>query len=159
PGHVLGGVLDPTMTVAASRPSDAWVRGLSLVGALAVWQGVAAVADPSLLPGPVVVLARMWRALVAGELLYHLAVTFGCVTGSFVLAMAMGTGLGVLMGRHRGVDLSLDGALILGLNIPALVTAIVCYIWLGLGEVAAVTAVALNKIPTVVVTLREGARA
>ena len=49
-------------------------------------------------------------------------------------------------------------ALILGLNIPALVTAIVCYIWLGLGEVAAVTAVALNKIPTVVVMLREGAR-
>jgi NitT/TauT family transport system permease protein len=57
------------------------------------------------------------------------------------------------------VDASLDGALILGLNIPALVTAIVCYIWLGLGEVAAVTAVALNKIPTVVVMLREGARA
>jgi NitT/TauT family transport system permease protein len=101
----------------------------------------------------------MWRALVAGELLYHLAVTLGRVAVSFVLAMTLGTALGVLMGRHPAVDLSLDGALILGLNIPALVTAIVCYIWLGLGEVAAVTAVALNKIPTVVVLLREGARA
>jgi NitT/TauT family transport system permease protein len=49
--------------------------------------------------------------------------------------------------------------LVLGLNIPALVTIILCYIWFGLTEAAAVTAVALNKIPTVVVTVREGARA
>ncbi len=49
--------------------------------------------------------------------------------------------------------------MILSLNIPALVTIILCYIWLGLGETAAVLAVALNKIPMVVVTLREGARA
>ncbi len=147
------------MTVTAPRPSDAWVRGLSLVGTLAVWQAAATFADQSLLPTPAVVLERMWRMLVAGELLYHLAVTLGRVAVSFVLAMALGTALGMLMGRHRSVDISLDGALILGLNIPALVTAIVCYIWLGLGEVAAVTAVVLNKIPTVVVTLREGARA
>jgi len=32
------------------------------------------------------------------------------------------------------------------------------YIWFGLNEVAAVGAVALNKIPNVIVTLREGAR-
>jgi NitT/TauT family transport system permease protein len=63
------------------------------------------------------------------------------------------------MGRYRWMDAALDGILILGLNIPALVTAILCYIWFGLGEVAAVTAVALNKIPTVVVSVREGARA
>jgi len=34
-----------------------------------------------------------------------------------------------------------------------------CYIWLGLNEAAAVTAVAVNKVPNVAVTLREGARA
>ena len=56
-------------------------------------------------------------------------------------------------------DSLLDGLLILGLNIPALVTIILCYIWFGLSEVAAVLAVALNKIPTVIVTVREGARA
>jgi NitT/TauT family transport system permease protein len=147
------------MTVTAPRPSEAWVRGLSVVGILAIWQAAATVADPALLPGPAVVLERMWRALLAGELQYHLAVTLGRVAASFVIAMAVGTAFGVLMGRHRSVDLSLDGLLILGLNIPALVTTIVCYIWLGLGEVAAVTAVVLNKVPTVAVTLREGARA
>jgi ABC-type nitrate/sulfonate/bicarbonate transport system permease component len=143
----------------APRLADAWVRGASLVGLLAIWQLAATFADPTLLPGPAVVLFRVWRGIVAGELLYHLAMTLARVAVSFLVAMAVGTAVGILMGRFRWVDASLDGALILGLNIPALVTTILCYIWLGLGEVAAVTAVALNKIPTVAVTLREGARA
>ena len=63
------------------------------------------------------------------------------------------------MGASKTTDSALDGILVLGLNIPALVTIILCYIWLGLTDVAAVTAVAINKIPTVTVTLREGARA
>jgi NitT/TauT family transport system permease protein len=38
------------------------------------------------------------------------------------------------------------------------VVIILCYVWFGLTEVAAVTAVAINKIPNVAVILREGAR-
>ena len=53
----------------------------------------------------------------------------------------------------------MDGLLILGLNIPALVTTILCYIWFGLNETAAILAVVVNKVPMVAVTLREGARA
>ncbi len=139
--------------------AESWIRGLSLVATLGAWQLLATLAGRPLLPTPAVVLASMWRDLVAGDLLYHLGVTLARVGAAFVLAMAIGAACGVLMGRYRWMDAGLDGLLILGLNIPALVTAIFCYIWLGLGEVAAVTAVALNKIPTVMVTLREGARA
>jgi NitT/TauT family transport system permease protein len=39
------------------------------------------------------------------------------------------------------------------------VVIILCYVWFGLTEVAAITAVAVNKIPNVAVTIREGARA
>ena len=53
----------------------------------------------------------------------------------------------------------LDGWHILLLNTPALVTIILCYVWFGLNEIAAITAVALNKIPNVLVTVREGTRA
>ena len=49
--------------------------------------------------------------------------------------------------------------LVFFLNLPALVTIILAYIWIGLVESAAILAVALNKIPNVVVTVREGARA
>ena len=52
----------------------------------------------------------------------------------------------------------MDPWLIFFLNLPALVTIVLCFLWIGLNEVAAVTSVALNKIPTVAVTIREGAR-
>jgi len=63
------------------------------------------------------------------------------------------------MGRNRRADLLLDSWLVVGLNIPALVIIILCYVWFGLTEMAAILAVAINKIPLVVVTMREGARA
>jgi NitT/TauT family transport system permease protein len=112
-----------------------------------------------MLPSPVAVLGNMQVQIVSGELPHHLAITLWRVLASFAVAMSVGTTIGILMGRSRGLDTALDGLLIIGLNIPALVTIILCYIWLGLTDVAAITAVALNKIPTVVVTIREGARA
>ena len=72
--------------------------------------------------------------------------------------MSIGSLIGVVMGRVRQADLLFDPWLILFLNIPALVTIILCYVWFGLGEAAAILAITVNKIPNVVVTLREGAR-
>ncbi len=147
------------MAAVAGHPPAPWWRGLSLLGFFLAWQMAALFVDDALLPSPLQVLAALWQFLVSGELLYHLGITLGRVAASFVLAMAIGTAIGIVMGRSERIDHSLDGVLVLGLNLPALVTIFLCYIWFGLTEVAAITAVALNKIPTVVVTLREGARA
>ena len=73
--------------------------------------------------------------------------------------MALGMALGLVMGRSRAADDWLNPALIIGLNVPALVVIVLCYIWIGLNETAAIIAVALNKIPLVTVMIREGARA
>ncbi len=94
-----------------------------------------------------------------GTLAYHLGVTLARVAAAFILAMVIGTAIGIVMGRSRLVDRLFDGWLVLFLNLPALVTIVLAYIWFGLIEVAAIVAVAINKIPNVVVTLREGARA
>ncbi|MEN8801107.1 MAG: ABC transporter permease, partial [Thiogranum sp.] len=147
--------------VSAMRPGsrESWLRGVSLLGFLVVWQMAALAVNKPLLPAPTVVLSTMWSDLTEGSLLYHLGITLARVAVSFLIAMALGTALGIVMGRYRDVDAALDSLLVLALNIPALVTIILCYIWFGLTETAAVTAVALNKIPTVVVTVREGARA
>ena len=69
--------------------------------------------------------------------------------------MVIGTAIGIALGRLRWTAF-FDGWLILFLNLPALVTIVLCYIWFGLTEVAAILAVAINKIPNVVVTVREG---
>lgn len=138
---------------------ETWLRSLSLLGFLMLWQLAAMAVNKPLLPAPMLVLSALWNDLTEGSLLYHLGITLARVAVSFLIAMALGTALGIVMGRYRDVDASLDSLLVLALNIPALVTIILCYIWFGLTETAAVTAVALNKIPTVVVTVREGARA
>lgn len=85
--------------------------------------------------------------------------TLGRVAAAFAVAMAVGLASGLWMGRHPAANAWFDNLLIILLNLPALVTIVLCYIWIGLSEVAAITAVALNKIPMVTVMIREGARA
>lgn len=72
--------------------------------------------------------------------------------------MLVGTACGILLGRRRWLDRLFSGWLLVGLNLPAIVVAIVFYIWLGLTELALVTAVVVNKVPLVITTIREGVR-
>lgn len=135
-------------------------RALSLAGLLLFWTLLALInGDPSVLPGPWRVLPLIWTEAVRGDLLYHLGRTLTRVVLAFALAMSIGMALGILMGRSAGVNRWLDSWLVVFLNLPALVVIVLCYLWIGLNEVAAVAAVAINKIPTVTAMMREGARA
>lgn len=134
-------------------------RSLSLLLFFLGWQLLAMLLDSALLPAPSKVFAVFAEQLWSAELLYHLGMTLLRVLFSFVIALLIGVAVGMLMGSYPRWDSWLDGLLILGLNIPALVTIILCYVWFGLNEVAAVLAVAVNKIPTVIVAVREGAKA
>jgi NitT/TauT family transport system permease protein len=73
--------------------------------------------------------------------------------------MAAGTAIGILMGRVMLADRLGDPWLVVLLNLPALVIIVLAYVWGGLTEVAAILAVAVNKLPNAVVAIREGARA
>jgi NitT/TauT family transport system permease protein len=138
-----------------------WLLPLTSLALLPVaWQLAFLLADdPRLMPGPARVLAVLVHELLHGELLFHLGATLARVAASFVVAMAIGIAFGILMGRLRRIDQLFGAWLVFFLNLPALVTIVLAYIWIGLDETAAITAVALNKIPNVTVTVREGARA
>jgi NitT/TauT family transport system permease protein len=138
--------------------STVLVQILSLAALLALWQFAAVLADSRVLPPPLQVLEVMIAGFEDGEVPYHIGITLARVAASFVLAMAIGVAFGIVMGRSKGFDRFFDGWLVLFLNIPALVTIILCYVWFGLVEAAAIAAVAINKIPNVIVTVREGAR-
>lgn len=136
----------------------AWPAGSAAIFA-ALWWIAAVLLHSRYLPGPDVVLVRLIEDTARGELIYHMSATLARVAASFVLAMAIGSAIGVAMGLMERLNRLFDGWLILFLNLPALVTIFLCYVWFGLNEIAAVTAVAINKIPNAAVTLREGARA
>ena len=132
---------------------------LSLLALLLVWQVLAASLDSTNLPSPLVVGKVFWQACLNGQIPYHLGITLLRLISSFSIAMLLGCGLGILLGRNKQLDAFFDNWLVIFLNIPALVTIILCYVWFGLTEVAAILAVVINKLPNVVVTIREGARA
>ena len=124
-----------------------------------MWAIVATVIDDNSLPTPAAVGASLVTEWRSGDLLFHLSATLARVVCAFAVAMAIGSAVGIRLGTSETLDRVVDPWLILLLNIPALVIIVLAYIWFGLNEAAAVGAVALNKIPNVVVTMREGARA
>lgn len=132
---------------------------LSLLLFTSLWQILAMWVHDPMLPPPFVVAKVFWTALHSGELPYHLGVTLLRLVVSFVIAMFLGCAIGIVLGRNKTLDGLFDQWLIIFLNVPALVSMILCYVWFGLTESAAILAVVINKIPNVVVTVREGTRA
>ncbi|PWE32547.1 ABC transporter permease [Maritimibacter sp. 55A14] len=142
------------------RGRAALTRILSLLMLVALWALAARLtADATVLPAPGALIAPAWAEIASGELPYHLGRTFIRVFWAFALAMSLGAVLGFAMGRFPAMDRWLDAWLVVFLNLPALVLIVLCYLWIGLNETAAIVAVTLNKVPNVVAVVREGARA
>jgi len=131
---------------------------VSIAALAAIWHLAATLLESRLLPGPIEVTSTLRNELKAGALAWHLGATLARVAASFFLAVVIGTAIGLALGRFRWIDRFFDSWLILFLNLPVLVVVILCYVWFGLTEVAAITAVAINKIPNFAVTMREGTR-
>ena len=138
--------------------SSALIQILSLLALLTLWQVDAIIVQHRVLPPPLEVFQVLLAGFEDGEIPYHVGITLSRVAASFLIAMAVGVAFGIAMGQNLRLDRFFDGWLVLFLNIPALVTIILCYVWFGLIEAAAIAAVAINKIPNVIVTVREGAR-
>jgi NitT/TauT family transport system permease protein len=134
-------------------------RALSIIALVALWAIAAALVHSRMLPSPLMVAGSIVTETVSGELPYEMGCTLARVIVSFSIALVLGSLAGYAMGRWRAVDRYGDPLLVVLLNLPALVTILFAYIWIGLNETAAILAVALNKLPNVVVMMREGTRA
>ena len=141
-----------------SKSPNVIIRITSILIFFGIWQVSSLFLDVELLPGPNEVFDKIILESESNELFFHTAITLKRVFLSFLIAMFIGTFFGIYMGRNSKLNTFLDDWLILGLNVPALVIIILCYVWFGLNEVAAILAVSLNKIPMVAVIMREGAR-
>lgn len=124
-----------------------------------LWQAIAIAVSSSVFPSVIDIFRNMIEHIVNGELLHNLYITLYRVFISFIICMSIGVFFGILMGLYQKLNDALNFLLIMGLNLPALVTIIICYIWFGLSDFAAILAVILNKVPIIIVNIREGARA
>jgi NitT/TauT family transport system permease protein len=136
------------------------VVATSISALIAVWAIAAHLeTDATILPGPAEVWRIFARETASGELPAHLLATLGRVVAAFCLAMGFGLVIGIAMGMNATLNRWFGAWLVVLLNIPALVVIVLCYLWIGLNETAAITAVALNKTAMVAVTVREGVQA
>ncbi len=126
---------------------------------IAIWHSLAIYINDNTLPTPIVVLQVLWQEIESGQLQHHLGITLLRLVISFSIAMFLGCAIGIALGLNKKLDAFFDNWLVIFLNIPALVTIILCYVWFGLIESAAILAVVINKLPNVIVTIREGTKA
>ena len=126
---------------------------------LILWQALSLLINSDLFPSIIDIVKSLEEHIENKDLFWNLFITLCRVFVAFFITMSIGIIFGLLMGFYKKVDDFFDFLLILGLNIPALVTIIICYIWFGLTDFSAILAVVINKVPIVIVNIREGTKA
>lgn len=131
---------------------------LSICVLTILWQSISVLANTDTFPSVVDIVRSFFDHLLNKELVHHVGITLERIFLSFVIAMVIGIFFGIIMGLFPKMDSFLDIFLIIGLNMPALVTIIICYIWFGLTDFSAILAVIINKVPIIIVNIREGVK-
>ncbi|MGH8927972.1 MAG: ABC transporter permease [Acidimicrobiia bacterium] len=154
------------LTRIAKSPSFA--RILFPIAFLAVWWLVYYGLDSRIFPPPQQVLGFMWDEITLNTLLRYgsvrsnvygmFAISLARLGIGFLIAMVLGTIIGLAMGLSKAVDAFFHDWIMAVLAMPALVWALFLGLALGFGHVGPIIAVALTGLPFVVINVREGVR-
>ncbi len=134
------------------------LRLASVAGALLLWWLLSLMMPANLLPGPVVATVTLLKNFAQGDVLPHLAITLLRVTGGLALAMLIGVPIGIFMGINQRAEKVLDIWVMVGLTVPSLCYAIICFILIGLNELATIVAIGLTAAPSIAINLWEGVK-
>jgi NitT/TauT family transport system permease protein len=136
-----------------------WRRALSVVLLLLVWQVVALFMEPTIVPPPATVFGQMGHNLGEGNTYQQLGVTMIRVVGGMLIAVCAGIAIGLIMGLSKlGEDL-LDTWVLIFFTIPAIVYGILCILWFGLNDLAAIVAVGVGATPAIAINIWQGTKA
>jgi NitT/TauT family transport system permease protein len=131
-------------------------RVLSIAALLLIWVILSMLFPPSIVPGPVPVVKAMWQNIQSGQAFYHIYKTLLRVGFGLVLTMVLGIAAGTIMGLYRKGEAFLDAWVTVGLTVPAIVYSIICLLWFGLNDRAAIIAIGVSAFPTVAISIWQG---
>ncbi|MFW6010034.1 MAG: ABC transporter permease [Actinomycetota bacterium] len=140
------------------RQSRRLRRVLAVIGAFALWQVLALRADSSLMPTVDTVVERLVDDIESGLIWRHAQVTLLRGGIGFVIAIAAGVLLGVLMARSRVVEAAIEPLLAATYPVPKLALYPIFILWLGLGASSKVALVALECLYPIAYNTYTGAR-
>lgn len=134
-------------------------RILSIISLLVAWIVLSLVFPPTIVPGPVPVFKAMGQNLASGQAFFHLYKTLLRVGFGLILTMVLGIAVGTVMGLSQKGEVFLDSWVMVGLTVPAIVYSIVCLLWFGLNETAAIVAIGIAAFPAVSISIWQGIKA
>lgn len=141
------------------RHSGVLLTVASVLSIVAVWMLLSRLLSPAVLPGPGETLRFLWQEIERGRLWRHVIATMERVLVSFAISMVVGVFVGIFMGTVRWVERLGSAWLLTGLSIPRIVPIVGAYILIGLNDTAAIAAIVLVVVPTIITQVQEGARA
>lgn len=119
---------------------------------LVVWQALISfkvVTDPSKLPSPGAVWDQIEQAWLEGKLLGYIWTSVSRGTAGFVLALAIGTPLGLLVARVKFIRAAI-GPILSGLqSLPSVAWVPPAVIWLGLNNSMMYAVILLGAVPSI----------
>ncbi|MBY6410659.1 ABC transporter permease subunit [Rhodococcus sp. BP-252] len=142
---------------ARSQGSSVVATTVAVLSILAVWQ--VAVVVGNRVPSPAQSVDRLVSEAAIGELWHNLAISMNRFLLGLVLALVVGTAIGVLMGMSKLADLALSDLNAAALAIPAVIWALLTTMWFGFGWLTSVVTVFLSGLPFVVVNIAKATRA
>jgi len=125
---------------------------------LIAWVGLSFVFSEQIIPGPIPVFEAIVDNMKSGDGLFHLYKTVSRVVLGLTIAMFLGTGLGLVMGLSIKGEKFFESWVMVGLTIPAVVYAIICLLWFGLNDSAAVIAIGITAFPAVAINMWQGVK-
>lgn len=158
------------MTVAAKQVRAggfARARGLALgigpsVSALillaVVWELVGRVVGAAFLPPLSAVVGRLVELVAEGTILLNLATSLTNLVLGFGISLAIGLGLGMLMGGYRRVEAALDIYVNAFLTAPSLVFAPIFFTLFGLGRGSVIALIVMYSTFIMIITTASAIR-
>lgn len=158
---------DAAATDQAARQSQA-VRRLARnlapwlvpLAGLAIWQAASSLGwlPERLVPSPLAVARAAVRMTATGELPHHVAVSARRALVGFLLGGGLGLALGMLNGLSDRSERLLDTTVQMARAVPHLALVPLIILWLGIGEVAKVSLVALGVVFPLYINTLHGLR-
>lgn len=133
-------------------------RLLSALTLFGVWFFLSLVLSETIVPGPVDVVTTVAENVASGDVARHLSRTLVRVVLGLGVAMVLGTAVGLAMGLSQKGEVFFDSWVTVGLTVPAIVYGMICLLWFGLNDLAAVIAIGITAFPSVGINMWQGAK-
>lgn len=123
---------------------------------LLAWQLIAPLIPSAILPMPAEVARAMWEQLTDGTLLESFWVSLLRLAIGFMLALMVGSIVGLAMGLSPRIEAMFHDFVIVGLTFPYLIWGLLVAMWFGFGWIGPVLVVFIAGLPYVILNASEG---